>query len=285
MKAKMIISAVSWLILFSSLNAVAGQREEKTITYPADDIEILVLNADFGVADINISPEMMDEIFKADVSYDGKKIRIFEDYEKDGKSGYLDIGSEGRRKLDFDTKDNRWDIALSTKYETELLIDLGACEAKIELGNIPLKSLNMDIGAVEGSISFGKPNPIVAEKITIDAGATDMEIKKLGNANFKRMKFDGGAGSFELDFSGEYRHKSRVTISIGLGEAIIYIPAGLPVRIDADEGFLSTLDFDNAGELEIEDGYCESDDFQDSEYGLDLEIDVGLGSIEIIWVD
>ncbi len=285
MKLKTIILAVFLSILISSLNVVAGRQENKIITYPEDDIDILIINADFGVADIIIRPVKMNEIFRADVSYDTKKIRIHDEYEKEGKTGYLDIGSEGRRKLDFDTEDNRWDIELSSMYDTELLIDLGACEADIELGDIPLKMIDMNLGAVEGSISFSKPNPAIADKITIDAGATDLEMKNLGNANFRRMKFDGGVGSFKLDFSGDYKLKSRVSISIGIGEATIYIPAGLPVRIDADEGFLSSLDFDNSGELEIDDGHCESDNFRDSEYGLDLEIDVGLGAIEIIWID
>ena len=66
----------------------------------------------------------------------------------------------------------------------------------------------------------------------------------------------------------------------------IYIPRNLPVRIDAEDNFLASVDFDNPDRRgQMEDDYYESDNYRDSDYGLSLEIDIGLGSVNLIWVD
>jgi hypothetical protein len=37
--------------------------------------------------------------------------------------------------------------------------------------------------------------------------------------------------------------------------------------------------------LEIEDGYFESEDFETASYGLEIDLDIGIGQATIIWVD
>jgi hypothetical protein len=143
--------------------------------------------------------------------------------------------------------------------------------------------LDLDVGAADGMVSFSEPNPEVAERILIEAGAAEFEVLKLGNANFERFSFDGGVGSFELDFSGEYSRRCQARVSIGLGKARIFIPRDLPVRIDAEDNFLSSVDFKSRGRYKIDDDYFESDDYRESDIGLELEIEVGLGSVDVIW--
>ncbi len=231
-----------------------------------------------------VSGEMKD-IFVADVDYNERQVEISSDYRKKGMTGYLDVGSDILNKLHMEGDNNIWDITLSRRYPTELTADIGMCKADIDLGGIPLTYLKLDFGAAEGTLSFSSPNPQKAEEVVMDAGAASLEVNKLGNIDFSHLTFDGGVGKFKLDFSGEYKGRAKAKVSIGLGKASIYIPSNLPVRIEAEDNFLSTVHFRDRSHYEVENNYFESKDFRESKVSLDLKIDVGLGSVDIIWTD
>jgi hypothetical protein len=264
----------------------AGRKERKEVSFPPDDNNLLIMDFDMTAGVFEIRTDDIDNIAKADIRYDPRRIDIMAEYEKEDSIGYLDLGCEPIRKSDIDTDDSYWELTLPRKYRTEMTIKLGACQADIDLGGMPLELIEMDVGAAEVLLIFSQPNPSAAERMIFEAGAADFAIEKLGNANFKRLSFDGGIGKFEFDFSGEYHYKCRASISVGLGKAIIRIPRDLPVRIDAEESFLSSIDFKNLDHpAEVNGDYYESSDYRDAGYGLDLEIDIGLGSVELIWID
>jgi hypothetical protein len=283
----MIKKIILWGFIVSIISgyALAGNFVTKQISYPHDDIELLVANVDLAAGHFNIATADIPEIVKAEVEYDDRRVEIYSDYRKKRNTGYLEIGSDLLSKTHIDSENNRWEMTLSKKYKTDLSIDIGACKSQLDLGGIPLVYFRMDVGAADANIIFSEPNPEIAENISIDVGASSFEGEKFGNANFKDMVFDGGVGKFKLDFSGEYKTKSRAEISIGLGKAIIYIPSELPVRIEAEDNFLSSVKFKNVSRYEVDNEYFESRDFESSPIGLDMKIDVGLGSVEIIWVD
>ncbi len=263
--------------------SLASEHKASKTTIPKDDIEHLAVDIDLGAGEFIILPRDMDDIAIIDVEYNPNRVKIITEYEKDENVGYLELESKQRRKSEIDTEDNFWNVILSTKYSTDLEIDLGACKAELDLGGIPIEMIGLDIGAAKGSLVFSKSNPINAEEIFIDAGVADFKISKLGNADFSYLEFDGGLGKFSLDFSGEYKRKSRAKLSIGMGTATLYIPADLPIRIDADDNLLSSIEFINADDIDIDDDYYESPDYESSDVGLSLKIEVGMAVIEIIF--
>ncbi|MCP4706370.1 MAG: hypothetical protein GY865_17365 [candidate division Zixibacteria bacterium] len=280
-----LIFASLFLLIFVTI-LTAGKYETKIFSFPADDIKKLEVSIELGAGEFLLEVGNIDEIAKANVEYDDRSVDVYGEYKKRGTTGVIEFESEIRKKFNIDTDDNNWDIVLSDKFPTELNIDIGACEAEIDLGGLPLEYLDFDVGAAEVDILFSRPNPGMAEEIKIDAGAVELKVEELGNANFDRLSFDGGAGDFDIDFSGEYKGKSRAKISIGLGSAKIRIPSDLPVRIETSDSFLSSVDFRHEDERYLDgDDYYETKDFRRSDIGLDLEVSVGLGSIEIIFED
>ena len=273
------------LVLFLFGVVQAGNMKTERFSFKPKDIENLDISIDLGAGQFDLRVDDIDEAATAQVEYNERKVEVYGDYDERGRTGIIEFESETRRKFNVDTEDNIWDITLSDKYPTELNIDIGACESRFDLGGLPLEFLDLDVGAADAVLTFSRPNPGEAEEIVIDAGAASFKVKKLGNANFSRLSFDGGVGDFEIDFSGEYRGKSRAKVSIGLGSARVIIPHDLPVRIEADDSFLSSVDFDNADDRYRDDDYYETDNYRSSDYGLDLEISVGLGSIEVIFED
>lgn len=275
------------LILILLVSAVlAGEFENKRFSFKPDNIDRLNVKIELGAGELEIRVGDIDDVAIAEVEYNERKVEVFSNYDERGRTGIVEFESETKRKFNIDTDDNIWDITLSEKYPVELEIDIGACEAEIDLGGLPLEYLDFDVGAADIEILFSRPNPVRAEKIEIDAGVVELEVKKLGNANFDRLSFEGGAGDFDIDFSGEYKGISRAKISIGLGSAKIRIPSDLPVRIETSDSFLSSVDFRHEDESCLDgDDYYETKDFRHSDIGLDLEVSVGLGSIEIIFED
>lgn len=280
---KLIIFVLSGLLLMSGL-AMAAKREHVTEKVELKDADEVVLRCDLGAGEFSIRPGDITEAAIIDVTYDPRRIEYFVNFEEKRGKCYIDLESEHRSSSNIDTDDNVWDIVLSKKYPVAIEMDMGACDASIDLGGIPVTELTLDIGAASGVLEFSAPNPERLEEIDIDAGASSLEIHELGNANFEYFNFDGGAGSFELDLRGKYSGESVVAIDIGLGSADITMPEGVPFRIETEGGnWLSSVDIHNRDMDEVDEDVYESPDFEDADTRIILEISVGLGSVDVYW--
>lgn len=276
------VVAISLLVLGSLTQAAS--RETVTEIVEMQGANEVVLQCDLGAGEFSIKPKDIAEAAVIDITYNPRRIEYYVNSEVKRGKCYIDLESEHRSRTNMDSEDNIWDIVLSTRYETSIEMDIGACEAEIDLGGIPLKELTIDVGAASGLIEFSAPNPVKLEEIDIDAGASSLEIVDLGNANFEYFSFDGGAGSFDLDLRGKYDGESEVSIDIGLGSADITLPEGLPVRIETDgDNWLSSVDIHSRDIDEIDDDVYESPDFEDAKTRLVIDISVGMGSVDVYW--
>jgi hypothetical protein len=88
-----------------------------------------------------------------------------------------------------------------------------------------------------------------------------------------------------LDFRGELKHRAYVDIDVGLGSLTILLPENLGVRIKKEGSFLSTFSIDADNFEEVESKAYESENFGKTEGELILDIEIGLGSVEIEYID
>jgi len=135
---------------------------------------------------------------------------------------------------------NRWDLALGGQ-PIDLAINAGAYQADLELGGIALTGLHVDDGAASVRLAFSEPNPAAMETLSYITGASEVHMLNLGNANMARMRLEGGAGSFDLDFGGELRQDAEIQIDSGLSSVRIAVPAGVPARATV-QGDLSEVE-------------------------------------------
>jgi hypothetical protein len=271
------------VLVLSGVNGYA-RTENLNKKIELDKADQLIVTCELGAGEFTIRPKDMTEAADVEVTYDSRDLECIVDYSERGSRGYLELESDHRRSNHKDTEDNIWDITLSTRYPVTIEMDIGACEADFDLGGIPIKEMSLDIGAASGVLEFSKPNPERLDEMNIDAGASSLEMRQLGNANFEYLSFDGGVGSFELDLRGEYKDESTVNIEVGLGSVEITMPKGVPFRIETDgDHFLSSIDFHNNDMSEVDDDVWESDDFEDADARIILELSAGLGSIDVYW--
>jgi hypothetical protein len=262
----------------------AGRSKHEFRKIDAEGANRIEVQLEFVVGELRVLPDDVAEAAVLDLTYDPRRVEYDIDYKVRRGTGYLAIESSRRRKNETDTEDNKLDLLLSTRYPVSLEMDIGACDAEIDLGGVRLERLDIDIGAASGDIDFSEPNPQRLEEIDIDAGASSLDLHSIGNANFDLLTFDGGVGSFDLDFRGRYEGESRIEIDIGLGSADIILPRGVPVRVESSgSGWFSSVDFHNEDLDEMDDNAFESSDFDTAKTRIIIDIDVGMGSADIYW--
>lgn len=277
---KLIITAL--ILVFAVSTSLAGKVERATEAVSPKEAKTMEIDGDLGAGTFKIATDNISELAMFDIEYDDRVVRYNVDYYEKGERGILTFESDRRGDMSSHGEENNWNIVLSNKYESIINLHIGACDAKFDFGGLPLRELNIDMGAASGVIEFSKPNPIRMDEFKMDAGASSLNMGMIGNANFTRFEFNGGVGSFDLDFRGKYEGESEISIEIGLGSAEIILPAGVPIRIESGESiWLSSVDIHGETPLNIEDDEYESEDFEESKTRIILHLIIGLGSADV----
>lgn len=143
------------------------------------------------------------------------------------------------------------DLRLGKARSFSLKISAGAGVDSFDLGGIPLRRIELRHGAGDLEIDFSTPNPQRLALIKLSVGAGRAELRRLGNANFEEMEIEGGAGTFRLDFDGEFQRPARVRIKPSIGTLELRIPRLLPAEVTSD-GILSRPIADDGFQAEVD---------------------------------
>lgn len=273
------------LVTFAGTGAFARDFEEGKKVIPAEGAQRVDLDLSFGVGELTIMPGKGEDIAVINLDRDISRVRETFEYETRGGTSYVTLESRPRKKLhNLDSDNNLWEMILSDRYPMEARLEIGACEADFELGGLPLTELSLEMGAASGQVNFSTPNPKRMREFKVEAGASSLKLFNLGNARFDLMTFSGGAGSFDLDFRGDYEGECEITLDIGLASANIILPEGVAVRIETeDDNWLSSVDIQKKKLSHVDDGVYESKDYEGAKDRILLKIEVGMGSVDVRW--
>ena len=140
---------------------------------------------------------------------------------------------QGTRKrlsgLDTDLV-NHWVLQLG-KAPMRLHITAGAYTGSLDLSGLTLEELTIKDGAARNEVKFDLPNPSQMSRLLYETGASTVSLSGLANANFKTMTFEGGAGTYTLDFSGQLRTDANVSIKAGAGTVRIVVPQNTAAKV------------------------------------------------------
>ena len=278
-------TVIATLAISACVISAAAARDTKTDnrTIAAEGAHRLVITCTFGAGKLTIEPVSMADAARIDAEYDPDRVDLNVDYRVRGETGRLKIETD-HHGGDVNTDDNVLGLSLSDKLPTELKLKLGAAQAEIDLGGIPLTSLDMEIGAASGKIMFSKPNPERMRRMNIEIGASSVTVTDLGNANFERLKCAVGAASSKLDFRGEYHGECEISLGVGVASADVILPADVPIRIQSDGGgWFSSVKFHNDDLDEIRDDVWESPGYRTAKTRILLKVSVGMGSVDLTW--
>ena len=187
--------------------------------------------------------------------------------------------TQGNFKLDsvptIDAKvKNEWTLALSD-HPVDLTIKAGGYEGDYELGGLSITNLHIADGAASVELSFTMPNQVSMNSFRYETGASNITLNNLSNANFQTMIFQGGAGNYNLDFSGMLWQDASIFIETGLSRMVITVPKGIPAEVRF-EGALTQVnakgDWTQSGEIYSQPGQG---------YSLMFNIETSAGTVTL----
>ena len=115
----------------------------------------------------------------------------------------------------------------------------------------------------------------IALIIDFGAGKGDLDLRGL---DLESLDIDMGVGDLTVDLSRSFEKDLKVTIDGGIGSAKVYLPENIGVRVDVDKGIGSVS---ARGMMKQGDAYT-NEAFGNTETSIDVTIDAGIGSIDLI---
>lgn len=166
---------------------------------------------------------------------------------------------------------NRWDIKLGN-IPMNLILTAAVYEGTLDLSGLPIQSLVVQEGASTSEIRFDTLNPTKMQ-IAYQTGASEISFLGLANANLTEMNFEGGAGKYTFDFSGDLQHNASVNIQAFLSDIHIRVPTGVYAQVSVDGGMHN---------LSVEGAWTgENDSFENEGSGPQLTIVVEMDAGEL----
>lgn len=291
MNAKWIYVLVGLMLSFPLAGTARDQYQDLDKNIPYEDLEELKVDVEIGVAKIDLGKTEGNNLLEAKIHYKEKRGEPIIKFDKSGKVGYLTIKSPENEDGEdhgihsasgIKTGEERWVLRFSPKVPTEFSLDLGMVDGALDMTGLKVSDLELSSGLSDLSMYFDEPNPVEMRELKIDCGLGEFTGKGLGNANFQRLRVEGGLGTVKLDLSGQWRQKEDVEakVEVGLGTARLEVPEALGIEVNAGENFLSSVDLDR-GFMKIREGRQRTSNWQDAAHRLVIDAEVGLGSLKI----
>jgi len=278
---KYILPIIFLIILFlipfkSEANEIKG--EDRII--PLEDINSLVVKIKFGAGKLDLNSGK-DDVFEGNFQYERSFLKPNIYYEVIGKKGILNLSQSIKKDIDlWPSFENRWSIKLPSNIPLQLYINTATYSGDINLTNLKIENFYLNSGASQTNIVFNQPNLIDMKNINIKTGASTVKMSGLANANFYRLDFDGGAGIYTFDFSGNLTKKSKVNIDVGVAKIILKIPSTIGTRIIIKRFPATKLDI--VGFIKINDQTYVNSEYGKKDAELDIEIKGGLIDVEVL---
>lgn len=275
-----VTGAVGLGLVFEAPSKEIGRTTEKELK--------VVLSSSFG--SLYVSKGEAEKILVADaVEKNAAEARMDVQYNIRNRIGYLDVAlgetreDHDRRNGSFkfgDFKGGKWYLRFSDIIPISFDVELGVGNGDFDLSGLQVKDFTLSTGASDVSLSFDEPNTTSIDNLSVESGVSKFQGRNLGNANFKRFRFQGGVGAYTLDFSGKLTNEVDVDIDVGLGMVTIIVPPEVGAKLFCEKNWVSRLDCDRDFHS-VSDGEYETENFDQADGRMNIRIDSGLGSIKV----
>ncbi len=282
------LSLIAIFLLSSGFVLLKGNKYHKDVELSNEKEIKVTLQSGFGT--VHVTRGNGSTILAADVDAD-KTLDMANciDYSKRERVGYLSINTneevEGKpeHKHGFHIsglESSDWNLQFTDAVPLSFDVELGMGKGVFDLTGLTVKDVSISAGASSFLLKFDKPNKGSIEELSIESGVSKFRAENLCNANFSHLKFEGGVGSYVLDFGGQFNREADVDIQVGLGSLTVDIPEEIGARITYEKNFIAHLDIDKDFSEQSENTYVSSN-FDDARGRLNMRIEAGLGSVTV----
>lgn len=291
----MLLRLVSVLILPLSLLGCSRPAPEPSSDEPVDELAFEVtrdgherLEGVFtvGIGQVELGASPRTALFAADVALPDDRLQP--DFDLATASGTAQVrlaldGSEQGSTLSLrslrERGQNRWRLHFADDVPLDLRFEFGAARADLAFTGQPVERLSISAGVAPTRLAFDEPNAIAMERLSLSAGASSFQAERLGNARVSSLRFDGGAGSFLLDFGGEpLAVGGRGDIAVGVGRLRVRLPQDAPVVLVINASPLARISVPS-GYVSIGDSRWHSPAVGDPDEAFSLHVNAGIGAL------
>jgi hypothetical protein len=265
------------LVIIHSL-AAQDRVFQKALT----DEKEFKIKMDFGAGQITLKKSEDNSLYRLTTVKTKDDIEPKVRYEKSGTTAVLIISMEQNQSINiFDVGDQNWTLEITPQIPVLLKADLGACRGDLNFSELRMKDISMSTGASTVKVRFDQPNRERLRKFSIEAGISRLAFTGLGNANFDYLKFEGGVGSYRMDFSGNQYDNNRVDISVGVGKVLLELPVDVVTKITPEDNFLSSVNIEEEYFDRLTDGIYFTKKGKGHNPDLSISIEAGLGRVDV----
>jgi hypothetical protein len=211
-----------------------GPEVTDEITVAVPDRDEAHLKISFGAGELRLSPGAENALVAGAATYNVPNFKP-EIVENDGS---IEIKQGDFKSLNVGNFRNEWDLQLG-ETPMELEINAGAYKGSYEFGGLALTNLTIKDGASDVDVSFSEPNQTEMSVFRYETGASNVELTGLANANFSTLIFNGGAGDYTLNFSGELGRDATARVETGFGDLMLVIPKNVDARVTVEGGAIN----------------------------------------------
>jgi len=218
-------------------------------------------------------------LYSMQLRYDEDHMRPIHRFDAESRRLTLGFDSDGIRVRKYrDAVDqSELTLALSNAIPLDLDLELGATEARLNVGGLAISRMRVETGAADARLDFSEPNKTRMRRLDIKLGAAGFVIRNLGNANTANVHVEGGVGSVDLDFGGTLEQDVSVDANVAIGKLVLRLPRDVGIRVELQKVLAN---FEHPG-LTKHGGFYYSDNWDDAKVRMRVRAETVFGAIEI----
>lgn len=243
---------------------------------------------DIALGNVTIGPADDGYLFQAEVVLENEKLIPDFDYRSQGRKGHLSVDlTTVKDKKDAvslpdlgKVKETEWNLYFGKEVPVDLRLELAGTASDLDFTGIPVSRLRLEIEASKGSVRFDRPNPVDMEYLSVESGASELEVHGIANARAEHMRFEGGMGKFTLDFSGDrpIPPGAVADIEVGMASLNITLPSRGPVILYVPDSWFCSVNIPN-GYIKHDKGVYRSPDYRVGADAFTVKVEAGVGKV------
>jgi hypothetical protein len=278
-----------FVLVGSAIPVLAAITERYYFEVPHERESALRADFDLALGRVTVGEAEPGYLFQAEVALEDEGMVPEMSYERDGTTGELTLGFDSGGKGDDGLtvrgfsipEDNEWLLFFSDRVALDLSFELGMTEAELDMTGLRVERLRVESGMAKTTLAFDELNPVTMEHLDVEAGMTKFVGRKLGNARFEHFALEGGAGSFDLDFTGgPLPPGAEAEIEVGVSSLLVKLPDDAPVILYAPDSWLARVEVPN-GFIKRGKGLWHSQQVQREEDAFIVRIEAGMGKVAV----
>lgn len=282
------LTIIGAVVATSAAPAAAQTWRTLTMSRPMHGESTLTVDVQYGAGRFHLSPGSSRALYRVEMSYDEERFAPVREYDADAAVVRLGMRSRGGSGVRVSVGDRRrdrqpatFDLTLTPDVPLNLNLELGAVEADVELGGLAIRRVTYRTGASQSNVRFSRPNAVACDDLQLEAGAAEIRVSSIANANCAHLSFRGGVGEVSLDFSGNWRRSLDAEVDVAIGSLTLGLPRDVGVAIRVSRVLAS---FESAG-FTKRGGTYYSSNYGTARYRLTLRVNATIGGIDVNWID